>query len=203
MKEFYSKNWNEFDWEMELKKEDVRTNLYINDVNYFIDIPGEEKILLKRLQDNPKLTTHKVSWRDKYFSNITDSTEDEFFVYDDWKNRQGANIYMAVEKSASLWCIIFSSFDNIKLNKLGIEIICDYGKTLGGIADLIELSEEDVPTLKIALCKRIHTEINVLIGKLYEVSELMSNSTKINELILNLQIVRERILDLLKIFRNI
>ena len=57
-----NKNWSEFDWERELRKDDERINSYMNELSKFIDLPGEEDIILKSLQNHSKAVPQSINF---------------------------------------------------------------------------------------------------------------------------------------------
>ncbi len=193
-------NWTEFEWEAELRVDDKRIQKYMNEISKFIDLPKEEEIILKRITSDKKLISHQDVVDVNILSILEKPNEDEFF--DNWDTRKGANIYIEIEKLASVWSTLFVKIKNSDFEK-GINIVCRYGKLLAKLADLVDLDARDIPGLKIAVCKRVYDEINNLIGDLYSISDCKSElGHKPLEHIEHLKISREKILKFIKELRN-
>ena len=47
--------WNEFDWELELRKDDARVCAYAADLPKYIDLPDEDGVIMTRIQKHPEL----------------------------------------------------------------------------------------------------------------------------------------------------
>ena len=54
--------WNEFDWELELRKDDARVNTYANDLPKFIDLPDEDGVIMNRMKKRPELAPAGGDW---------------------------------------------------------------------------------------------------------------------------------------------
>ena len=48
-------NWNEFDWERELRKDDARVSTYMSELPRYIDLPDEDGVIMKQIQRRPEL----------------------------------------------------------------------------------------------------------------------------------------------------
>jgi len=197
MNDFYD-DWNEYNWETELRKDDARIAEYIKTIPHFVDLPGEEDILLKRLQSNPKLVSQTSEWlAKKELNDDAFMVDEDLFFSDDWKKREGANIYIEFEKLAAIWNVFFiSEINNPENIKISLKITCLYGKLIARTADIVDLSENNISFLKIAITKRIVFGINELIGELINLQSLSKTNLKIIEShTSHLQIVREKAID--------
>ena len=54
--------WNEFDWELELRKDDARVNAYAADLPKFIDLPDEDGVIMNRMRKRPDLAPAGGDW---------------------------------------------------------------------------------------------------------------------------------------------
>jgi hypothetical protein len=201
----YNRNWNEFDWEKELRKDEARINTYMRELPRFIDLPDEEDMIMKKLQKNPELVPQNIDLESISFSEFFDDfiSDEESFSTEDWRKRKGASVYLALEKLAHQWCIIFATEINQEHQPLGLKIICLYGKLMARCGDIIDLDSEDCLSLKITLGKRICSNINKLIGELREFSEEIPElHIKIESQIMHLQSTREKVLMMLEEFRK-
>jgi hypothetical protein len=204
MKQDPQNNKSEFDWEKEIRKDEARINSYLKELPNFIDLPNEEEMIMKKLQKHPELIPQNVDWENISFSEIFDDFDDDFFFSDDWQKKEGADVYILLEKLAYQWGVVFASALKKEEMPAGLAIICLFGKILARTADILDLDQAELPNLKIALCKRIAADINKLSGDLKALSERYK---KLSSLIDNhqerLQTVREKILDILEKTRQL
>jgi len=194
------KNWNEFEWEREFRRDENRIHYYFKVLPYFLDLPGEEDIILKKMKLNPELVSQNDNWDDIAPSIFYDDYEDEqVFMSEDWAQKDSAKIYLQLAKLASQWNIIFASELKDSALGAGLHITCLYGRALAYAAEMIDTdTEEDITAFLLCIEKRLHREINRIIGKL---SELVTLQPELKDQICSytnhLQSIREKLLDLL------
>jgi len=200
-----NKNWSEFEWERELRKDDERINSYMNELSKFIDLPGEEDIILKSLQNHSKAVPQNINFSPESESGLDGSEvyENEIFSSDEWRKKDNAIIYTIVEKMSSQWSMFLAS-RLVPENMLqGMRILCYYGKLLARISDILGVDLELPQALRIALCKRVTTIVNELLGELEKINEFQGDLVKeIHTHSKRLQIIREKIIDLLEKIRK-
>jgi hypothetical protein len=194
----------EFDWEKEIRRDEMRINAYMRELRNFIDLPGEEEMILEKIQKRPELVPHNVKMSNLSFSDIFDDMDDDFLFGSEWQKKDGADIYMLLEKLACHWCRVFSTELPPPLMENGLKIICLLGKLMARTADIIEMEDREMPALKLALCKRTAADINLLTGELKKISD---DEKKLEPLtgnhISNLHNVREKLIDLMAEMRKI
>ena len=54
--------WNEFDWELELRKDDARVNAYAADLPKYIDLPDEDGVIMNRMRKRSDLAPAGGDW---------------------------------------------------------------------------------------------------------------------------------------------
>ncbi|UDQ98542.1 hypothetical protein AAEX28_00295 [Lentisphaerota bacterium WC36G] len=124
--------------------------------------------------------------------------ENNVFDVDLWQNKEGSELFLLLEKLACRWSNIFVMSLNYEQKKLGMVILCDFGKLTTRTTDLFSFNGENFPTFKISLLKRMHSIINKLIGNLMIIKENQDEiDYKINSLIDHLQNAREKVIDLI------
>ena len=197
--------WNEFDWENELRLDDARINAYIKELPRYIDLPREDELLLKRMQHNTELVSQNINWDDTPYNAIFDEgqIDEDFFNADDWKERDGADIFLALQKLASDWMETYSR--SLKKNMLpdGLVVITVFGKITARLADIIDLDREPYNQLKIALAKRVINEFNNIIGIMSALGEKYPEiESKVDEQLSHIQVLREKTVDLIYQLRN-
>lgn len=204
MKQPPKNNKSEFDWEKEIRKDEARINSYLKELPNFIDLPNEEEMIMKKLQKHPELIPQNVDWDNISFSEMFDDFDDDFFFSDDWQKKEGADVYILLEKLAYQWGVVFASALKKDEMPAGLAIICLFGKILARTADILDIDQEELPNLKIALCKRIVADINRLSGDLSAMSERYKKlSSLINNHQERLKAVREKIIDILEKTRKL
>lgn len=195
------KNWNEFEWEREFRRDESRIHYYFKVLPYFLDLPGEEDIILKKMKLNPELVSQNDNWDDIAPSLFYDDYEEDLFLSDDWIQKDTAKLYLQLAKLGSQWNILLASELQPELMAAGLHITCLYGRALAYTAEMIDADSDDVPQFMLCLCKRLHTEINRIIGKMRELVELQPElKDHIASYVNHLQSLREKLLDLL--FQN-
>lgn len=193
------KNWNEFEWEREFRRDENRIHYYFKVLPYFLDLPGEEDIILKKMKLNPELVSQNDNWDDIAPSLFYDDYDDDMFLSDDWIQKDTAKLYMQLARLASQWNILFAS--ELKPDNLssGLHITCLYGRALAYTAEMIDAdSEDDVPSFMLCVGKRLHGEINRIIGKMQEmILHQPELEEHVHSYVNHLQSLREKLIDLL------
>ena len=176
-------NKNEFYWEREFRKDDSRIAVCMREIPSVIDLPEEDELLKKRLQKQLEYTT----------SNIPGINQEEPFDFEDimfpdnWRERESAIIYSNIEALAKEWAAFYAVQLPDKFNIPGVRTLCLYGKILGYAIDMLDTAENRLAGLKIALCKRILSDINSIINEISPINVpqddfLTRHLTKLNRL---------------------
>ncbi len=198
-------NWNEFDWELELRKDDERISSYMEELPRYIDLPDEDAVIMKQMQRRPELIPQGVEWDGLPIQSLFEDIDydDEFMTGDDWQKRDGADVYILLSRLAGQWAESFAGSLNKDAATNGLRILCVYGKLMARTADVLDLDSEDYPALRIALCKRIAYDIDKLIGDFMEIKRVQPGiQTKADGHIAHLQQAREKMLDLVAKLRG-
>jgi len=156
-----NKRCDEFFWEREFRKDDVRIYSCMQEIPAVIDLPEEDDLLQKRLQKQPEYAKNINSANDFALEEFLDF-EDILFP-DNWRERDGASLYGEIEQLMKEWAVVYASKLDENSNSAGMQILCLYGKIMGFSIDLVDVGEEKMPGLKIALCKRILAGINHIV----------------------------------------
>lgn len=165
-------NWSEFDWENAFKADDARVNCYMRELYKYIDLPGEDELIMRRLTNDPEYRkindpalTEKLVRYFRKRANENDPEEEN--GEPDWMKRDGAVSFMLFSRLARLWAQEFALAKNIPSMPF-MRISCAYGQLLLHSSDLMDLKENDPRTasLKGAIAKRMLAKINFLCGEL-------------------------------------
>lgn len=198
MKTPSDKNMNEFDWEREIRKDEARINTYLNELNKFLDLPDEENLIMKKLQRNPELIPNNAALSNINFSGFSEDDEDDFLSPEELQKKEGADIYMQMQKLAYHWNNVFAAELKPECIPSGMAITCTYGKLLARLADVLDVGQDGLSNLRIALCKRVISELSELAkhfdnltGEQPEIKPVLDTHYS------QLHIIREKLLDLL------
>lgn len=198
-------HWNEFEWERELRRDDARVRAYMKELPRFIDLPYEDDLLLKRMQTNPELIPQASVWADYPYSSFFEDFDfdDDAFETNEWRDRQGADVFVQIQRMSRQWALLTAREMKGKQIIAAIRVITIYGKILARLADVIDLEPRDYKGLRVALCKRIVGEINLLAGELNAIKVANRRvKLKLESHASHIHSVRESMVDLLHSIRS-
>lgn len=168
--------WSEFDWERELRKDDERVNVYFRELPKYIDLPGEDEMIYRKIQRRRDIVPYGMDWPDQMPSR-TDLKENESPEAeaerkkweDEWQKREGAAIYIACGRIARAMGALFAEkTSDPQTENFVLQTQCLTGKIMARVTDILEMDPEEMPALRIALCKRLHSDFNGIIGLVLE-----------------------------------
>lgn len=197
--------WNEFDWEAELKKDDERVALYMQELPRYIDLPSEDAVIMKHIQEKPGLIPADGDYSGTFLDNMFDSDEEnaESDFSEDWQKRDGADFYIAASRLARLWAMYFASGSAPEITVRGMRVLCLYGKIMARSGELIDMDDEGFPALRIALTKRLLADLNSLMGEFLALAKEHPESASLADFHFDqLMTFRGKVLDLLKKYRS-
>lgn len=180
-------SWNEFDWEKELRKDDASLAAYIAELPKYIDLPGEDSILLKTIKRRLGTDRDEEDWAPVPYEDSEQSGEYPFPANTRWKETPGG----AVFHNSSVLArdlLMGAASANKEENRLRImRILTLYGQLMARSADLIDMSLEveravaahepcDVPDqLRLAIIKRLLSYQNKVTAELQLLREESSS----------------------------
>ena len=193
---------SEFDWEKEIRKDEERINSYLNELKNFIDLPNEEELIMKKVFKNNSLIPQNNE--NPSFSSGNDLHEEGGILIpdDEWRRKDGGDIYILIEQLATQWNSVFATELPQELMLIGIKITSIYGYLLARTSDILNLDEE-LPALRVALCKRLHSKLSDQIGFLYEIAKQapqLSHTVKTH--VSHIQSIRNKLISLLEKIRK-
>ena len=192
------KNWNEFQWEREFRKDENRIHYYFQELPHFIDLPEEEEIILKKMKLNPELVSQNDNWDDFAPSFYGDDQDDDIFISDDWVQKDTAKIYMQLAKLATQWNITMTAELTPQFQAVGLHITCLYGRALAYTAELLDADNEDAPGFTISIGKRLLREFNLVMGQFSQLAQMQPQlSEQLVSYVNHLQSLREKLLNLI------
>lgn len=200
-------NWDEFDWEKELRKDDERVAAYMDELPRYIDLPSEDAVIMKHLKEKPGLVPPDGDYAGTFLDNIFEEDfESEADFTEDWQKKDGAEFYIAASRLSRLWAQFYAVQTDPRFTVPAIRILCLYGKIMARSGDLIDMADDDYVPLRIALVKRLLADVNDLMGLFTSIRETFSDSDECMECadfhFEGLMTFREKLFSLLKKYRT-
>lgn len=198
-------NWNEFQWEKEIRKDELRINRYFQALRVCLDLPGEEEMIFKRLMSQQDLVPTGVEWSQQSLSEFyaQHDDEDEENPPDDFCHRAGYDLLRQLDRQAREWNVVFAAGLRGSFLREGLALTCRFGKLLSRFSNFIEIDDPEMRALKISLGKRVLADLNDIFGSL---NMMMRRQKALQGPLMtiadNLQHVREATVDLLEELRN-
>ena len=198
--------WNEFDWERELKKDDARISTYMSELPRYIDLPSEDAVIMKHIQERPELVPFGGDYHDSSLAGLFDSNtdyEEDVAFGEDWQKRDGSEFYIVLGRLAKLWAQYFALLSGRDETVAGMRILALYGKMMARSADIIDMDEDEYPALRIAIVKRLLADGNLLLGEFRRFGLQFPRSAARTEFHFeHLMLLREKMLNLLMKYRS-
>ena len=188
----------EFWYEKEIRLDEERIARYFDNIPVFIDLPGENDAVLERIRvGNEKY--HKCTSLEQLRSlspgwNFADDedSEDEYDHADSVFPYPGEGDVLDMLDEVAVFCSDkFALSDDPELNSEYLNIVCQCGKTIARIYDLLSAAEKDTG-MRTALAKRSLHDLNDLAGMI-----IKSGVGDIQCELDVLQTVRSKVLDML------
>ena len=193
-------NWNEFQWEREVRREDRRIHCYFRELSCCLDLPGEEGMIYEQLAAHPGMVpagSDPGHWRMWDYLDL--EPEDESAAADDRRRRKpGEELIEQIDKIAAGWNMLFALRLRESLREEGLAVGCAIGKLLGRLGDFVDIDEKKMLALKLCLGKRALQDLNDLSMRLDRIAaaqqSLAGDAAYLGEA---LRQMRERLFDLL------
>ena len=197
-------NWNEYQWEREIRRDERRISCYFRELPGCLDLPGEEDMIFSNLLSHPDLVpTGGDPDTLRFWQKPDEDDEDDEEPGDPQRRHPGAEVIDEIDRLATEWNVCCASLLRSNLDLHGLGIVCAFGKLLARVADFVDTDEVTARGLKISLGKRAIADLNELVGGLQRICELqrslVSHVTLAIELLGH---VRERLVDLVEQLRK-
>lgn len=167
-------DWNEFQWEAEIRKDELRISRYFKALAGCLDLPGEEDLIYKRLMAQPELVPTGVDasaavMRD-IFEGAQAGDEEEEGEWEgsggDWRRKPGAEACRRIEYLAGEWNVLAAALETPERMVRALGVSCLFGKLLSRVYSLTDGDGDAPPSLRVSLLKRVLADINDLLGAL-------------------------------------
>lgn len=198
------KNWNEYHWEREIRRDERRISRYFSELPSCIDLPGEEEMIFNQISGQSDLVPVSGGMQDiRNWSYISGSDDEEEPESDNssHSHRPGHNCVDILDHLTTDWNILTTTFfDQEPFSHAALGIACAYARLTARTADFVDVDYPENPDarpLKITLGKRCLADLNILVNALRNFQSKCSASGAIDSQIENLSWVRSRIVELL------
>ncbi len=160
----HHRNWDEFRWEQEIRRDERRINCYFRTIPSCLDLPGEEEMVNGTIAaQSDLLSTVSVSggvtapW--SYLQITGDEAEEHGEPAHTEGRRPGEYLIESIDKLASQWNVHCAL--NPEIQYAALSIACAYAKLLARCADFLDIADNNIP-LKRCLGKRCLGDLLVL-----------------------------------------
>ena len=201
----FRNNWDEFAWERELRKDELRISRYFETLPGCLDLPGEDDMIYRSLMAQPELVPTGV--RDPQSISMFDDPDgdsDEDFGDGPVRRRGNLEALRRLEALASEWNLLVAAELDERHFAEALAVTCAFGKLLARVWNLSDVEEApETINLRISLAKRILADINELSLRLedFRKKELLADHLPARFLD-QMSYLREAALDLLAMLRN-
>jgi len=199
----FRKNWDEFTWGREIRKDEMRICGYFRTLPSCLDLPGEDEMIFKRLMAQPELVPTGVADPERMLKE-----EFEFADEDPEPDNDVRRCSYDAERRVRNLVVEWNMYTAYKfpaddLRKV-MPLTCAFGKLLSRIFNYTDTEEaEDTLNLRISLLKRMLADINEVLEKLdLCCSEGLINHTELARFQHSLNLVREYTVDLIRDLRS-
>lgn len=194
--------WSEYEWEREIRRDELRISRYFQALPRYLDLPGEDEIIYSKLAAQAELApVHENSYPWQFLKPEADEEEDELSeeeVVSSLRLNPGFDLFQMLESAVREWNAFAGfNFETQEQIRFGLYVAGCYGKMLSRVYNFVEIGNDaGVHTLKLSLMKRVLAELNVLTGIFAEshdsgLKEFADDFIRFAE---NLKIIRERAL---------
>ena len=176
-------SWSEFDWEREIRKDDARVSAYITELPKYIDLPGEDSILIRTIKRRLGTEKDEDDWGPLPYDEEDNQEMFPFPGADNWRAVPGGPVYHNCAVLARDFSLGAATCTKEEYRPKIMRILTLYGQLMARSADLIDMSLEkehaameneecDIPVnLMIAVVKRLLSFQNKLSAELRSLGE--------------------------------
>ena len=161
------RNWNEFRWEKEIRRDERRINRYFAELPSCMDLPGEEDIIFGQIAESADLVptgAGNTSEALRCWSYLLPQ-EEESDAGEEYSNHHPEQaVINLLDTLACQWNMAYVTTLPVELYAAGLSIACSYAKLLARMADFGDTGADANcdKGLHITLGKRTLADINEL-----------------------------------------
>ena len=167
MRNYHRKNRDEFDWEQEIRRDELRISRYYRELAYCLDLPGEDEIIYENLSG--RYPVPAAAGDDPLRQHLFDR-DDEDGDEENLPHHQSV-LVARIDRLAASWCVLSASAMSKEFFiPGGLAVACAYAKLLARVSDFSDADPVTERALRLSLAKRALADVNELLGAMYELS---------------------------------
>ncbi len=162
---FHRRNWDEYQWEKEIRRDERRISSYLRELSGCLDLPGEEEMIFNRLaadRDIIPVGATADSIRSWCYSGLDENRDSEEAA----DARPGKDMVDFLDFLAAEWNFFISGIFEAGFSGAALGVSCSYAKLLARAIDFVESDPVSELQLKLSLGKRMLADLNELIAML-------------------------------------
>ena len=165
------RNWDEFRWEQEIRRDERRINCFFRLLPSCLDLPGEEEMISNSIASHTDLLPDPSIAQGSLppWSYLAVSDNSDAAPFPSEGRRPGEYIIESLDKLASQWNIHCAITPQIHYAALTVN--CAYAKLLARCADFFDTPEEDA-ALRKCLGKRTLNDLQ----ELHKILDLLAHT---------------------------
>ena len=169
MRNYRRKNRDEFDWEQEIRRDEMRISRYYRELAYCLDLPGEDEIIYEQLSGRCSDPVPATAGDDPLRQHLFDRDDEDG---DEENPPHHQSVLVArIDRLAAAWCVLSAAALNKELFiPGGLAVACAYAKLLARVSDFSDADPVTERALRLSLAKRALADVNELLGAMYELS---------------------------------
>lgn len=184
-------NFNEFQWEQEIRRDDRRINCYFRELLQCLDLPGEETLIFDKLAQIPDLVpkgeSSAADWRSEFFTE--DEEDKDLVIFDIDPKNTNHHLIEIIDSVCTEWNLVGAAADRTSVLQ-DLSVSCTLGKLMVRLIDFLNAEET---ALRTSLGKRALSELDDAISALRNCEKRLTIDYFIDEL----GIVRSKLVDTL------
>ncbi len=188
------RNFNEFQWEQEIRRDERRISCYFRELCCCLDLPGEEEIIYDHLMSRSDLVPDGITAQNfrSWFDHEDEADEDE----ENRPRRPGSELVDQLDRLSTEWNALSAGQLSGEHYFEGIGVTGALAKLLARVADWSDVDRSELPALRRSLGKRAMLDLNDAAGRLMRLAGRERQLRgAIVSLIEELKGIRERIID--------
>lgn len=185
-------NFNEFQWEQEIRRDDRRINCYFKELLQCLDLPGEETLIFDKLAEIPDLVpkgeSSAADWRSEFFTE--DEEDKDLVIFDIDPKNANHQLIEIIDNICTEWNLVGAAASDRTSLLQDLSVSCTLGKLMVRLIDFLNAEET---ALRTSLGKRALSELDDAISALRSYEKRLPIDYFIDEL----GIVRSKLVDTL------
>lgn len=201
MDKFFKRHehWDEFQWEREIRKDEMRISGYFRELPTCLDLPAEEELINAQLTANQDFSSGIAIQL-----GFADDEADDEAEYGSREKEFHSHLVETLDVLATDWNLLYASKLHNELLPQGLGTACAYAKLLARTSDFAEPQQDCSPELLLSIGKRCLSDLNALAGRLKALGNTQLDiAGEINEHLTMLAEIRDQLISMLDELRGL